>query len=234
MSVNGHAVGTFQIWTTWLDDATRDASSTACLSDDERARAARIVSARDRERFLHGRAFLRHVLGRAMGQGASELRFLYGTNGKPLLAFGGEQVSFNLAHAGGLAICLVGHDCGEVGVDVEFVRPLPELHALAKLACGPGERTRFDAEAPSRRTRAFYEMWTRKEAVLKARGTGLSRPLDSIEVTFGEDERPRVIASSDPVDLTMTLTAFEPAPGYVAAAAVSGEAIAAPAGAWHW
>ena len=86
MSPSAIAAGTLEIWTTWLDKAP--AATPACLSDDERARAARIVSACARDRFLRGRAFLRHVLGRATGRGAGEIRFRYGPYGKPSIEGG--------------------------------------------------------------------------------------------------------------------------------------------------
>jgi 4'-phosphopantetheinyl transferase len=227
-------LGSLEIWTTELDTGEDARALEECLSEDEHARAARIVSPRDRNRFVTGRAFLRHVLARAAACAPVDLRFVYGAQGKPSLDAWADGIHFNLAHSGALAVCVVARGCGEVGVDVEQVRPLSDLDGLVRLACGPGERARLEALEASERTGAFFEVWTRKEAVLKALGSGLARPLGSLEVAFGPGRRPRVLCSAEPADLSMSLRSFEPAPGYLGAMAARGAVDDVRSSAWTW
>jgi 4'-phosphopantetheinyl transferase len=194
------------------------------LSDEEHARAARFVSALDRNRFVAGRAFLRLLLARHAGAAPGDLQFRYGAHGKPALAGAGSEVRFNLAHSGALAVCAVAHGIGEVGVDVEGVRPVGRLEGLARTALSPREAAHFSSLPEPVRLRAFYDAWTRKEAFLKALGCGLDRPLDSVEVSFGPGEPPRLLGGL--VEATEAerfwFHAFEPEVGYVGAVAVAG------------
>ena len=194
------------------------------LSDEELARAARFVSPLDRTRFVAGRAFLRLLLARHAGAAPADLRFRYGAHGKPALAGVGSELRFNLAHSSALAVCAVAHGRGEVGVDVEGVRPIPNLEALARTALSAREVARLVSLPERVRLRAFYEAWTRKEAFLKAKGCGIDRPLGSVEVSFGPGESPRLLGGlADPTEAErFCFHAFEPEAGYVGAMAVAG------------
>jgi 4'-phosphopantetheinyl transferase len=227
-------VGRLEIWTARLDVGGDVSALGECLSEDERARAARVVSPRDRDRFVTSRAFLRHVLGRATACAPADVRFVYGAHGKPSLDATAEGIQFNLAHSEALAVCVVARGCGDVGVDVEHVRPLNDLDGLVRLTCGPGERARLEALEASQREGAFFEVWTRKEAVLKALGSGLARPLGSLEVAFGPGQPPQVLSSDEPADLSMSLRSFEPAPGYLGAVATRGPVDDVRSSTWTW
>ncbi len=169
------------VWTLDVGAAERIRLATL-LSSDEQARAARFVFDRDRERYIVGRGRLREVLARELGGDGAGLTFSYTEHGKPFLD--GAALRFNLSHSEGVAALAVAHDV-DLGVDVEFVRPLKEdiaaryfsraeMAALAKLADGD-------------QLEGFYRCWTRKEAVVKAIGEGLSRALDSFDVTVAKN-----------------------------------------------
>jgi len=169
------------------------------LSADEQERAARYRRERDSRKFVVGRARLRRLLGLRLGRAADEVRFRYGANGKPALD-GDGRLSFNLSHADDLMLVAISHDA-EVGVDVERLRPLPEMADLAPEFLTRAELDRLALVDEAERLVTLYRIWTRKEAWLKARGVGLSVPLETL-------------------DLDGELHDLEPALGYVGAVAV--------------
>jgi 4'-phosphopantetheinyl transferase len=150
----------------------------ALLSPDERDRADRFRFPRDRDRFVAGRVRLRAILGGYLDRPPGEVKFRYGPWGRPEV----DWLFFSLAHSGGRALLAVLPEV-PVGADVEVVRPLdPDL---AQIAFAPGERQALAALPAPEQGPAFFRGWTRKEAYLKARGTGLSTDLSSFEVTLG-------------------------------------------------
>lgn len=140
------------------------------LAPDERDRMQRFYFARDRRRYVVGRGTLRVILGRYVGRAPEELVFVYGPNGKPRLE--GNEVYFNVAHSEGLALFAVTR-AGEVGVDVERIRELPECEEVARSAFSPREFEKLQACPLPRRQTEFFRAWARQEAVLKALGLGL-------------------------------------------------------------
>jgi 4'-phosphopantetheinyl transferase len=154
----------------------------ALLSDDEKARQRSFVSPELRRRFLAARAGLRTLLGRHLDCDPRRLAFVTNDFGKPRLA-GDGQVHFNLSHCEERAVLAVSD--AELGIDLERERPIEHVD-LAKRYFHPNEVAAITAsrdEAAQRR--AFFRVWTLKEAVVKALGTGLSTPLDSFEVAIG-------------------------------------------------
>ena len=225
------------VWSASLDPAPAVMSGLAeCLSPDEHARAERFVSSRDRARFVAGRSFLRRLLSEYLGTEGRDVRFRYAFHGKPVLADSDAALRFNLAHADALAICAVVSGCEEIGVDVERVRPMTDVDAVARTTFSPRELAHFHALPASARLRAFYEAWTRKEAFVKALGCGLSRRLDSFDVAFGPGEPARLLRSlADPVETErFTLHAFEPEAGYIGAVAVAGKPARVRHLSWDW
>jgi 4'-phosphopantetheinyl transferase len=204
------------------------------LSPDERARAGRLVFPRDRHRFTAGRAFLRGVLALYQREPPAALRFRYGTYGKPELDVGEAEVRFNLAHADDLAVCAITTG-GDVGVDVERLRPLADAEGVAAQFFSARERAALFALPRAFRQRAFFDAWTRKEAFLKALGSGLARPLDGFDVTLGPGEPPllRTVENSTGAE-RFTLCALEPAPGFVAAVAVRARDCRLRTFQWSW
>ncbi len=181
----------------------------ALLSPDERARAERLVGAKARARFRGARIALRRLLSEYLGVPPGELALEYGEHGKPRLASarGGGGVGneagdgardtprdgggdappfhFNLSHSGDIALCAVGQ-LGEVGVDIERIRPLGYPGPLARDHFSPEEwRLRSDWETAAARPE-FFRIWARKESILKAAGLGLSRPLGRVDSIRGE------------------------------------------------
>ena len=192
----------------------------ALLSDDERARQRSFVSPELRRRFLAARAGLRTLLGRHLDLDPRSLAFATNEFGKPRLA-GDGQVHFNLSHCEERAVLAISH-AAEVGIDLERERPI-EHADLAKRYFHPNEVAAITAsrdEAEQRRV--FFLVWTLKEAVVKALGTGLSTPLDSFEVAVGAS-MPRLAMAPEGAPRTWWLHAAM-ADGYCCALAVPGVA----------
>lgn len=154
------------------------------LSDDEIDRADRFRSPRDRHRFVVSHGALRQVIGRYLGVPPAAIRFDVGRRGKPSLDANGARawLRFNLAHSGDLALCALARE-REVGVDVEAVRDVPEMLAIAERYFAPGEVATLCAAPAGARRERFFALWTLKEAYVKARGDGLGVPLASFDVS---------------------------------------------------
>lgn len=192
------------------------------LSDDKRERAERFRFERHRVRFVVCRARLRQALGRRLGLTPVAVRFVYGPQGKPALREG--HLHFNLAHSEDLA--LIGIADEALGVDLEWVKPVPELDAIARHHFSPAERAALDALNPAERTLGFFHAWTRKEAMLKATGHGLSLALDHYTVSLAPGESPRVLEVKDAPGeaANWRLVHVEPEAGFVGAIAWQGGA----------
>jgi len=204
------------LWALDVDDGERERLA-AFLSDDETARAARFVFERDRERFVVGRGRLREILARKVSRAPAELRFSYSENGKPALqGFGDAQ--FNLSHSEGVAVLALSQ-AFELGVDVEFVRPLKE--DVAERFFSRREIDQLASLPADDQLAGFYRCWTRKEAIVKAIGDGLSRPLDSFDVSVGADVPAVVERLEGEADAPRAwrLAHFVPAAGYIGAVA---------------
>jgi 4'-phosphopantetheinyl transferase len=162
--------GDVHLWHIDLDGSTE--ALWPWLSDAERARAARFYRPCDRERFVAGRGLMRAILARYLGRAPAEVAFLYRTRGKPALAGADAWLRFNLSHAGGRALLGVARE-REVGVDMEVVRPLDALDAVAAQVFSEAERAALEPLSSAPRTAYFYRLWTLKEAFVKGTGDGL-------------------------------------------------------------
>lgn len=154
------------------------------LAADEVARAARFRFERDRNRYIVGRGLLRTLLGRYLQRPPSVLRFEYGAFEKPRLAGDGPQ--FNLSHSGSLALFAFTDDV-EIGIDVERDHVDFARERIAERFFSPAEVRVLRSLPEPLQPYAFLTCWTRKEAFIKARGDGLSLPLDSFDVSLLPD-----------------------------------------------
>jgi 4'-phosphopantetheinyl transferase len=187
------------------------------LSGEERVRASRFRTTALRLRFIVAHGALRHILSRYTGVPPGQVMLATAPTGKPFVP--GAPLAFNLSHSDGLAICAVTSE-GEIGADVERVRPIDDADSLVERFFAPDERRQYQALDPGDRLAAFYSIWTRKEAFVKATGAGLNRELQSFEVEVSpEATQPRLTCTLEPPD-RWALRAFAPRPGYLAAVAL--------------
>jgi 4'-phosphopantetheinyl transferase len=145
----------------------------AYLSVDERARAARFPRELGGRRWAAARGVLRALLGRYLDGDPSALALRVDDHGRPTLAAGRHSVAFNVSHSGPIAL-LAFSATASVGVDVQVcpARPIDEI-AIGRRALGAKVAGRLAALEPAPRARAFLRAWTRHEAALKLRGTGI-------------------------------------------------------------
>jgi 4'-phosphopantetheinyl transferase len=159
---------------------------------------------------------LRRVLADFTGVEPGRLCLAFGAHGKPRLVDGWP--CFNLAHSGDAVVLAVADD--EVGVDVEELRPLATTDRLARRICTARELGDLFALEENDRGDALLRLWSAKEAVLKALGSGIRGSMRSIEVSLDADGKLRLLGVQGKPSSWTLLDA--PAPdGMVAAVAVA-------------
>ena len=158
------------------------------LSDEEKERANRFHSDRDRDRYRSGRTLLRLLLAGYLEVDPGSVPIIYNGHGKPGLD-GARDVDFNLAHSEGVAVVAVT-DGRAVGVDIERVRAGFAGHGVAEAFFTAAEVVALRRLPAPEQEVAFLACWTRKEAFVKAQGGGLSIPLDAFTVTATAGEAP--------------------------------------------
>jgi 4'-phosphopantetheinyl transferase len=189
----------------------------ALLSAAERERGARFSFERDQARFISCRASLRILLGRYTGIAPEKLGFRYEPQGKPALA-GVAGWQFNVSHSRDLAaIAISRYDA--VGVDLELIDPHFPRDEVAPDILASDELRDLAALPPASQPPYFFQLWTLKEALLKAAGGGLSLDPRDIRIRLDAELNPELISA--PPDFTYaTLHRFTLDPGFAAALAV--------------
>jgi 4'-phosphopantetheinyl transferase len=164
------------------------------LSGDERERADRFHFEKDRVAFTVARAAARSILGACLEANPCGLVFQYGPQGKPALdgAAANSGLRFNVSHSGQLALVAVTRD-REIGVDIERIRPLKAGDRLPERFFSQAEVKSLRALPETKQLEGFFTCWTRKEAYIKAKGGGLSVPLDQFTVSLAPGEPPALL-----------------------------------------
>lgn len=204
------------------------------LSEEERERARRYGCPASRTRFVIGRGLLRTILARYRDTTPSEIRFRVCPQGKPILDEPNPSLHFNVTHSHNLVLIAITQR-GEVGIDVERIRPFANDLGLAERFFSQRECRLLRLMAPERRTEAFFHAWTRKEACLKALGVGLSFGLDRVEVSIRPEDPVQLLRldGEEKHAATWSLQALAPAPGYAGALALKAQHGYRLVG-WHW
>ncbi len=189
------------------------------LTAEEYARACCYRPRQARDQFIASRGLLRLVLAGYLAIDPARVRFRTEQTSKPYLAGGGPH--FNVSHSGEIGLIAVTN-WGEIGVDVERVRAMPTHLDMAQRYFAPGEVQALTRLPPGAREQAFFHIWTRKEAFVKAIGVGLAHGLERFEVSVPPDDPARLLhIDGDRAKAeTWSMTSFEPAAGYVGALAV--------------
>lgn len=207
----------------------------ATLTPDERQRADRYHFRRDRESFVVARGVLRDILGRYLRARPALIRFTHNEFGKPALGgeAGGSHLRFNVSHAHEVALFAFAPG-REVGVDVEFMREDYAGMDVAERFFSESEVTALRNLPPGLRTLAFFNCWTRKEAYIKARGQGLSLPLERFTVSAAPGEPAALLRTEHEPGAASrwSLAELQPGLGYVGALAVEGTEITHRC--WQW
>jgi 4'-phosphopantetheinyl transferase len=211
--------GAVHVWTIELDAEPAIVSSMLeLLSGEERVRSARLRTTQQRLRFVMAHGAIRSILGQYLGRIPNAIEISTHASGKPYVQ--GSPLAFNVAYSEAVGVCAVV-GCGQIGVDVERIRRVDDQDSIVKRYFAPGEVRQYEALPAVERATAFFSTWTRKEAVVKAGGSGLHQDLQSFEVEVAPHAiRPRLTTGSSE---NWTLRAFAPRPHYLAAVALDRE-----------
>lgn len=203
----------------WVLDLDRKNGDFSVLSQDEEARSSRLVNALDRERFRAAHLLLRQILARYLGEPPQALVFEAAAAGKPFLQAPARarRLSFNLAHSSGLGLLALCWD-REAGADIEAVTHLEDLPGVAREFMSPSEWQSFQAVPRELAHDVFFGLWTRKEALLKAAGTGLSSDPREIHLGLSPGGAAKVAFQGK----SWSVAPVGAAPGAKAAAAIEG------------
>lgn len=223
MTIPSQTENEIHVWHAVLDEAESIDELRRLLSDEERSRAERFRFDRDRQRFLAAHGILRTIVGQYLDIPSVDLQFQEGPHGKPAVreSMNDLQLMFNMSKSNGHSLYAVTRQ-SEVGVDIEEVRDVPEMDEIVKRFFSTAEQVEFASLRPGEKTRGFFNCWTRKEAVLKAVGSGLRTPLDSFDVSLAPGG-PACILKTGPgmgKPIDWSLVHIEPASGFVGALAV--------------
>jgi 4'-phosphopantetheinyl transferase len=214
------AFGVAHLWTVDLSRGDWREQSLAVLSAEERERALRFRHGTDMRRYAVGRAALRTILGGYLSIPAHEIALVYGPHGKPSLAGGGPRFSFS--HSDDLAVAAFAGEA-ELGVDVERLDREAEIDNVVSRFASKREREAFAALPAEERRPAFFRWWTRKEALAKAAGLGLSAPFESFDVSIAAGDARLLSTRLAELGGAWMLNEFEPAPGFIGALASYGQ-----------
>jgi 4'-phosphopantetheinyl transferase len=203
--------GKIHLWLAWLDEED-PVPFKISLSADELRRAERLRDSRYANRFIVGRGILRTILGSYLSCNPEQVVFSYGAHGKPELAEKmNTKMAFSVSHSGSLAIYAIGFGC-KVGVDIETIHAISDVEATASIFLSAEELSQFKEIPAEEKLKRFFNLWTSKEAILKATGTGFSTSVSNIISNFYEPGA-RVIGQLE-IDKNKRLWSFVPAEGF--------------------
>ena len=213
LSAPGHEVVHLWAMPTDISDAELQRLS-RLLDEQERTRAGKFVRFCDRARSVIGRAALRDLLGRYTNLSPGRLSFTVSPTGKPLCN-GVKPLEFNVSHSGSLAMIGVAHGQA-IGVDVEQIKAGLFEQGLGRDLMTIREREALDTHSETKRTGAFFDLWVRKEAVLKRTGEGFTGSASAIDTGFSSPFRSNGDLSAP---FYSNIRSFTLADGYAAAVA---------------
>lgn len=209
-----------EVWTVALDVPSKIvAAAHAILSPAEQQRAGQFRVAPARRNYIVVHAALRRLVADRLGRTPGEVKFQIGPHGKPELAAElGASLEFNLTHSGDFALVATSRTA-PVGVDVERIRAFPNALAIARRFFASPEIAALSDLSDPEQAAAFFNLWTCKEAMVKATGQGIAHALARFEFTGGNPPALRSVDGKAAAAGQWSLRSFQPAAGYVAAVA---------------
>jgi 4'-phosphopantetheinyl transferase len=212
------------VWRVFLDVPTVEFESLlGFLSVDELARAERFHFERDQKRFIAARGILRKILGNYLNKHPGKICFEYSSHGKPMLAHnhGDDNLCFNLSHSCAFALYAVTLS-KNIGIDIESIRDNVSIEQVAQQFFSQNEISSLEKIDINKRSGLFFQYWTRKEAFLKARGEGISFPMEQCDVSLisGSVLSPVTLQDNNSKTSSLYVQDLFPGNGYAAAIAI--------------
>jgi len=225
--------GEIHVWKARLDSWDNHLDQYyAILSTLEKERADRFRFAEHRQRFIAAHALLRQILGAYCSMTPAEVAIQIAESGKPGLKAGPEsrekQLYFNLSHSDRLMLLTVGLNI-DSGVDLERIRPEYDEKVVSQHFFSKEEQAWLEGMPAGQRKLSFFQLWTCKEAVLKAEGGGIRRNLGEVEIVFEVNLETAQCRDKDfqKNKRSWSLRIFSPEMEYTAALAFENDASAA-------
>lgn len=166
----------------WLVDSVSDhnkiSNFLSSFNEDEKKRASRFVFEKDRYQYISAHGALRDVLSRYVGIDASQVQFRKSITGKPFLSKPHTNLEFNISHSGDKILIGIAHS--PLGVDIEMIKNNFAFDEVSNVYFSEKEKTGIKTSVKPQET--FLRFWTRKEAILKASGSGISEEITRIIV----------------------------------------------------
>jgi 4'-phosphopantetheinyl transferase len=207
---------------------------TTLLSTDEIVRASKFRFAQHKSRFIAARGILRQLLGKYLQVSPSNVTLTYSDRGKPQLPHN-SPLQFNLSHSQEYG--LFGFTLNYlIGVDLEYQRVMPDALNIAQRFFSVREFKMLEEMPQEQQARLFFQLWTAKEAYLKAIGTGLSGSLASIEICVDENHFPYLSPRQENEIETKhwSLYSCTPEINYLGAIAINYALSVQHISYWHW
>lgn len=192
------------VWRVKLNLDDFDMNVLKCiLSQDEQNRANSYKFFQPRKLFILARVRLRQILSLYTDIIPERMVFDYGPQGKPYLLHSGGigNLTFNLSHSGEMSVYAFSLD-RNVGIDIEKPDKKVDFESLAKKYFSRGEIDTIMDLPDAEKLKAFYRCWTRKEAYIKGKGTGIAQLLDKVSVSCGPGEPARLLLNRQEPDDT--------------------------------
>ena len=159
------------------------------LSPDERQRADRYRVENARTQFIVTRGALRTLLGRYLDCQPAQIGLTYGAAGKPSLNSLAPALQFSVSHSGTLSALAFAPNY-ELGIDIEHIRPMPEMQAIARGQFSPEQCAGLFSAPEHIQRDLFFRFWTAKEALAKATGLGIAAAPIDVAHWFRHDLEP--------------------------------------------
>lgn len=171
------------VWSTSLSiTAEEEQYQFAVLSADEQIRAERFYRPLHKKRFIAARFMLRKILSLYLQAQPTEIQFKYGEQKKPALLFPAHtEIEFNVAHSDNLAVYAINRNYS-IGIDIEKINDEYDTN-IPQRFFSEQENKELELLSELEHKHAFYRIWARKEALLKATGHGLAIPLKTFSVS---------------------------------------------------
>jgi 4'-phosphopantetheinyl transferase len=219
-----------QIWTApiegWSEAVVSGLLDTLGTTEKARSASFRVESAR--VQYVAAHALARFAIGRALGRKPRSLEFDYDSLGKPHLV-GAADLWFSLSHADGLVGCALGVH-REIGIDIENWRRETDMDAILDVAFAASERSWVAASPTGDRCERFFQLWTLKEAYLKAKGVGFSQA--PAEAVFDLTQKKPRLKSDDGYAADWRFGSMTAGAAHIVSVAVRTSSAAPVAGAW--
>ncbi len=151
-----------------------------CLSDYEQSQAKGFINNSLREKYISSHGILRYLLSFYANTKPQDIKYFFNPFGKPFLK-NNLSIQFNMSHAKDYAVYIIALD-SLVGIDIEWKDKENNLDDISEIVLNDQGLTFFRKLKDQEKLNAFYSIWTKKEAIIKAIGEGLSYPLKAINV----------------------------------------------------